>query len=307
MHIPNGYLGSNVCAGSLALAASGLLFAAQRVLAGMALPPGRIIAAAAAAIFAAQAVNFPVAGGTSGHLLGATLAVLIAGPFAAAWILTAVVAVQCFLFGDGGIQSLGANVLNLAILAPLSAHWLLLRFQTRAATAEGQLVVIGFASWFSVMIAAAAAAIELAISATAPLSSVLPAMLLAHAKIGIGEALITASVAFLLFDLVPGASPHGYELAMPRRTGQLLGGLMLMAGIAVILTPFASAHPDGLEAIAAQLGFGSLETAATFALFSPSQASPMGILTVLATSTAGVMAVALLVLLANRLIRSVRG
>jgi cobalt/nickel transport system permease protein len=291
MHIPNGYLSSHVCGGTAALALTGLAATAVFLLRRRSLPPPRVAAATAAAIFAAQAVNFPVSGGTSGHLLGGLLVVLIAGPAAAVWIMGAVVTTQCLLFGDGGLHALGANLLNLALIAPLTAHWVVQRLQSRARSAEGQLAAIALASALSVLAAAAATSFELALSGAAPLSATLAAMLGTHAMIAIGEMLFTGALAFLLFDLLPGNAPHTYQLAMPGRTGQLLGGLILMTGLAVALTPLASAYPDGLETVAARLGFHSLQGAAVVAPFSPQQWPQFGAVAMVLASLLGVAAV----------------
>jgi len=306
MHIPNGYLGSGACVASATLAVSGLAVAARSLLSGAAFPPARVIAATAAAIFAAQAVNFPVANGTSGHLLGATLAVLIAGPAAAAWLLAAVVTVQCVLLGDGGWHALGANVFNLAFVAPFAAHWMMQRLQFRARSVEGQLLVIGCAAWFSVVSAALATAVELAVSGVSAWSSVLPAMLLTHARIGFGEMLITMAIAFPLFQWVPGRASRFDQPAFPRSASRLFGGLMVIAGLALGLAPFASVSPDGLESVASRLGLSMGESVGAFALLAPAPGSQPGAMLVLVATFSGAVLVALAVWCVGRLFRAAR-
>src|SRR3990172_1784829 len=122
MHIPDGFLDAKTAAGAGALALVGLSLALRQ--ARLHLPPRRVplMGLTAAFVFAGQMVNFPVAGGTSGHLLGATLTAVLVGPSAAVVVLAAVLIVQCFLFADGGVTALGANLVNLALVAPLGGY-----------------------------------------------------------------------------------------------------------------------------------------------------------------------------------------
>jgi len=152
----------------------------------------------AAFVFAAQMMNFSVAAGTSGHLLGGALLGILLGPWAGTVVLTAVLAVQAFLFQDGGFLALGANVLNMAVIGVWGGYGL---FRLVRAVAPGPrgLWAAGFLSaWGSVMLASLACAVELALSGTSPWRVVVPAMAGVHALIGIGEGLITTGVlAFL--------------------------------------------------------------------------------------------------------------
>jgi cobalt/nickel transport system permease protein len=154
----------------------------------------------AAFVFAAQMLNFPIAGGTSGHFLGAALAAVLLGPWLACLTIAVVVIVQAFVFADGGISALGANVLNMGVLGALLAGCLLVvarrLLPPRRRVFLGSVAVV---AWLAVMAGAAATSLELAISGTVPLGTVLPAMLGVHALIGIGEAVITvAAVAAVL-------------------------------------------------------------------------------------------------------------
>src|SRR5689334_8604134 len=117
MHIPDGFLDAKVALGAGALSALGVGAAVRN--ARLRLPPRKIplMGLSAAFIFAAQMLNFPVAGGTSGHLIGGVLASVLLGPSAAVLVLTAVLMVQCFVFADGGILALGANVFNMGIVS----------------------------------------------------------------------------------------------------------------------------------------------------------------------------------------------
>ena len=200
LHIPDGFLSGGVavvCA-VVAIGAVGYgLRVADRDLDEARVP---LLGVLAAFIFAAQMLNFPVAGGTSGHFLGATLAAVLLGPWLACLVMAVVIAAQAFVFADGGLSALGANVLNMGVLGALFAGFALqagMRVlpQTRAAF----LGLVAVVAWLAVMLGAAATSVQLAISDTVPLGTALPAMLGVHALVGIGEAVITvAAVAAVL-------------------------------------------------------------------------------------------------------------
>ena len=155
----------------------------------------------AAFIFAAQMLNFPVAGGTSGHVIGAALVAILLGPWAAVIIMSVVLIAQSFIFQDGGLLALGANILNMGIIASFGAYYLyrLINF-LMGSNSRGRLVAGFAAAWGSVLLASVACAIELAISGTSPLAVVLPAMAGIHALIGIGEGFITIAVLSLVMS-----------------------------------------------------------------------------------------------------------
>jgi cobalt/nickel transport system permease protein len=150
-------------------------------------------------IFAAQMLNFPVAGGTSGHLIGAALATIMLGPWAGMLIMTSVLIVQALIFQDGGLVVLGANVLNMGVVACLVAALAFSGLKRLLSSGRWGLLASGFvAAWASVVAAAILCALELAISGIAVLAVVLPAMTLVHILIGIGEGLITVGVLVFL-------------------------------------------------------------------------------------------------------------
>ena len=153
----------------------------------------------AAFIFAAQMLNFPVAGGTSGHFLGGALAAIVLGPWAGILVMTAVIAVQGLLFQDGGLLALGANVFNMAVIGVLVGWVVYTTLRRFLGERTWAMMVSGFAAaWLSVFVASLVAAVELAISGASALGVVLPAMAGVHALIGIGEGMITVGVlAFL--------------------------------------------------------------------------------------------------------------
>jgi cobalt/nickel transport system permease protein len=145
----------------------------------------------AAFIFAAQMINFPVAGGTSGHLVGGALAAIVLGPWAAVLVVTAVVVLQALVFQDGGLVAMGANILNMAVVSSLVGY-AVFRMGGRMSAVSPRLLVMGFiAAWVSVEAAALTTTLQLGASGTTSLGVALPAMLGIHALIGIGEGLIT--------------------------------------------------------------------------------------------------------------------
>ena len=153
----------------------------------------------AAFIFAAQMLNFPVAGGTSGHVIGAALAAILLGPWAAVLIMSCVLIAQSLIFQDGGLLALGANIFNMGIVASFGAYYIYKLFTWMLGPSRKGTLVSGFAAaWFSVFLASLFCAVELAISGSSPFGVVLPAMAGVHALIGIGEGLITGAVLSLV-------------------------------------------------------------------------------------------------------------
>ncbi len=158
----------------------------------------------AAFIFAAQMFNFPVIGGTSGHLLGAVLAAILLGPWAGTLVMASVIAVQSLVFQDGWLLAVGANKLKLGHIGNIGGYAI---YRTLAGLlggeARGRLPAAAMAAWSAVMLGAAATAVELAVSGTTTLAVVLPAMLGTHALIGVGEALITVGALALIQSARP--------------------------------------------------------------------------------------------------------
>ena len=257
MHIPDGFLDLKTAAAGGVLSATGLGFALRqlrREATGRRVP---LIGLAAAFIFVAQMLNFPVAGGTSGHLIGGTLAAVLVGPGAAILAMSCVLILQCLLFADGGLLALGANVFNMAILAPLVGYAIYYPLHRVLPGLRGRLIAVAFASWCSVVATSVSCAGQLALSDTVPWRVVLPAMTTVHMLIGLGEAgittLIVAAVAHTRPELLPDRASSS---AMRIRWRQTVGyGLLLAVGLAFFVAPFASPWPDGLERVAATLGF----------------------------------------------------
>ncbi len=198
MHIPDGFVNLGTAAVTYAGSVSALAYAVRKLRATLQERLVPLMGVMGAFIFAAQMINFRVAGGTSGHLLGGALVAILLGPWAGSLVITAVLVVQALLFQDGGLIALGANVLNMAIVGVWSGH-IIYRLLSRLVPGAAKRWVSGFAAgWASVVLASACAAVELALSGVSPMGVVMPAMLLVHMLIGIGEGLITVGVlAFL--------------------------------------------------------------------------------------------------------------
>ncbi len=262
MHIPDGFLSLAVallCWATAVLVVAVSLRRADRQMGEQQVP---VMGAMAACIFAGQMLNFAVAGGTSGHLLGAALAAILLGPWAATLVLTAVVSIQALLFQDGGLLVLGANIFNMAVVGVWVGYAVYRTINRLAGGRSWSIYLAGaVAAWLSIVMAALACALQLAVSGTSPAGLVIPAMGGIHALIGIGEALITLGALVFLHavrrDLF---SPETASTSGSRAVW--LGGLGL-AIILALLSPFASTHPDGLEWVAQQQGFlGAAQTPA---------------------------------------------
>jgi len=152
-------------------------------------------------IFATQMINFPIAEGTSGHLLGGALAALVLGPWEGLLVITAVLGIQAFMFGDGGIIALGANIINMGCIGTLGS-WLIFTFIYKLTKNNKRffIIIAIITAWLSVVLASVGASFELALSGTKALATVLPAMATTHMLIGLGEAVITAAVLAALIE-----------------------------------------------------------------------------------------------------------
>ncbi len=245
MHIPQNLLDGSICPVTAVVSGLCLAGAALAAYRSAEKPHALRFAAVSAFIFAAQMMNFPISGGTSGHLLGGVLASALLGVPFGVLALALVMAIQALVFADGGLTVLGANVLNMAVLgAGLGGLLRLGLLKKLPAGGTRVWTATALASWAAVMLAALACSVELALAGVLPLGQVVPAMLGVHALIGVGEALITCA-ALALFDqpAVVGTVPASRGFAAPTLAALL---------IALCLSPFASPLPDGLEAVMTQ-------------------------------------------------------
>lgn len=218
----------------------------------------------AAFVFAAQMVNFPVAAGTTGHLVGGALAAVLLGPSLGILVVAVVVIIQALAFADGGLTALGYNLLNMSVV-PAVGGWAVFRGARRLVPANrtGVTAAAGVAAFASVVLSAMAFSIQwlFGASVAVPFDRVFAAMVGVHALIGVGEAFITVGVVAAVLavrpDLVRGADGIDLGSATPRlpRAGLVFAGLAVALLVAVGVSQFAVDEPDGLERVAEDLAF----------------------------------------------------
>jgi cobalamin biosynthesis protein CbiM len=195
MHIPDGLIdgGTSLAAGGVATTGVAVcLRRTKQTLDDRQIP---LVGLTAAFVFAAQMINFPVAHGTSGHLLGGVLAAVLVGPWAGALAVTVVIMVQCLLFADGGVSALGLNVFNMALVGALAGYALFAAVRAVLPRSRASIVIAsGIAAALAPVLAAVAFTFEYAIGGTgvASVRAVATAMIGVHVLIGIGEGVITA-------------------------------------------------------------------------------------------------------------------
>lgn len=295
MHIPDGFLHAPVALLWWVPTIIALGIATRTVRQSLDERAVPLMGVMAAFIFAAQMLNFPIAGGTSGHLLGGAFAAIVLGPWAGMVVMACVIALQAILFQDGGIVAMGANIFNMGIATAAIGGWLArpLLFRNGALTANRFWIAIvtAGAGWASVMAAAALTSTQLVLS-DLPANIVFPAMLGVHAVIGIGEGLITAAAVLFLAStrsdlLVASTLPS----ASPSRITAI--GVMI-AAITAALAPLASPDPDGLERVAEDFGFLDRATDAPYQLL-PDYTIPWLGETPLSTIIAGLIGVAVMI------------
>lgn len=210
LHIPDGFLSLPVSLFGWVIAVVLIAVSLKRVEADYGDRTVSLMGVCAAFIFAAQMINFPIPGGTSGHLVGGTLAGALLGPWAGSLVVSAVFIVQAVLFQDGGLTVLGSNIFVMGLIGTFGGYYLYraIRFAVGRDSWAGTAAGLAIAAWMSVVVAAVVVAVMLALSGTVPLGVAMVAMVVWHALIGIGEALITvAAVGYvwrtrpdLLFD-----------------------------------------------------------------------------------------------------------
>jgi cobalt/nickel transport system permease protein len=218
--------------------------------------------------------------GTSGHLLGGVLASSLLGAPFGVLAVALVVAIQSMVFSDGGITVLGANIMNMAILGAGLGGMLREFLAGRWQGAAGGYLATAVAAWLSVVVASFAVSVELAVAGQIGFSQVVMAMVGTHTLIGIGEAIITVAACMLLsMNSVSGSS--AWRVSVPLTAAFL---------VALLLSPFASGFPDGLEWIAEKYAFLH-ESAPVFAGPLPDYTVPFISDEMLSSGFAGVLGV----------------
>ncbi|MFE2645330.1 energy-coupling factor ABC transporter permease [Streptomyces nigra] len=280
MHVPDGFIDAPTSAVTGVVAAAAVavsLRGARRELDERTAPLAGLVAAF---IFAVQMLNFPVAAGTSGHLLGGALAAILVGPYTGVLCVSVVLLMQGILFADGGLTALGVNITNMAIVTTVVAYAVFRLLVKVLPRGRRSITVASFAAaLLSVPAAALAFTLMFAVGGTTDVSlgKVLTAMVGVHVLIGLGEATITAltvgAVVAVRPDLVygardlrqrlrlrvngelvdaPAAEPAPVAARSPRKVWAV--GLVTSLVLAGFVSFYASANPDGLEKVAADHG-----------------------------------------------------
>ncbi len=258
MHVPDGFMNVTMSAAT-GVISFGTLWAYIR--SAKDLVADKFIALTgmmSALIFVLQMINFPIAAGTSGHLLGGALAVIVLGPRLGLICLSVVVIIQSLLFADGGLSALGVNVLNMAIVTSATSWFIVkywIKFIGKNKTSIVSVSVL--AGILSVVFSSIAFTIQYAIGGTIsiPVGTVLIAMVTTHFIIGFGEGVITALIITLLIQVRPDLI-YAYERSDENTTKVSFYGLFIILILLLsLVTPFASSSPDGLESVAEEFGF----------------------------------------------------
>ncbi|MEV1049729.1 energy-coupling factor ABC transporter permease [Streptomyces sp. NPDC049887] len=289
MHVPDGFINVPVSAAAGVVAAGAVavsLRGARRELGSATHAGGHgvdrtapLAGLVAAFVFAVQMLNFPVAAGTSGHLLGGALAAILVGPYTGVLCISVVLLLQGVLFADGGLTALGVNILLMGVVTVVVAYTLFRALIRMLPKKRRSVTVATFlAALVSVPASAVAFTLLYALGGTTdvPIGTVLGAMTGVHILIGIGEAAITAATVGAVLavrpDLVHGARGLSAPLKLrvdgelvdarpesaPAPVGSprpvLFAGLVISLVLAGFVSFYASADPDGLERVAADKG-----------------------------------------------------
>ena len=258
MHVPDGFMNVTMSAAT-GVISFGTLWAYIR--SAKDLIADKFIALTgmmSALIFVLQMINFPIAAGTSGHLLGGALAVIVLGPRLGLICLSVVVIIQSLLFADGGLSALGVNVLNMAIVTSATS-WFIVKYWIKF-IGKNKISIVSvsvLAGILSVVFSSIAFTIQYAIGGTIsiPVGTVLLAMVTTHFIIGFGEGIITALIITLLLRVRPDLI-YAYERSDENTTKVSFYGLFIILILLLsLITPFASSSPDGLESVAEEFGF----------------------------------------------------
>ncbi len=246
MHIPDGFLATPVWAALDAVSIPAVGYLARRAQRDLEESRAPLLGVMGAFVFAAQMINFPVGIGTSGHLVGSALLASTLGPSAAAVVMTAILAVQAFIFQDGGILVLGANVFNMAFAGVLAGY---LPFHYWSAGRWRRFAVF-LGGFLSVLVAALLALAQLLASGV-PMP---PAILAVSAGLFLVTALLEGAITLAVFQAIERIHPGWIRKPSPaggRVTASLALAAVMLGTLGVL---FASSFPDGLENMAGRLG-----------------------------------------------------
>ncbi len=250
MHIPDGFLTNRLAISLDVISGANILYAARRVRVDSSGRMVPIMGVLAAFVFAAQMLNFPILGGTSGHLIGGSLLAILLGPMAGSLTMTTVVIAQALFLQDGGFIALGANIFNISAITCFSGYAI---FKLLGGGTGGgkRLLLAGFlAGWFSLMISSACCALEMGLSGAIPLHIGLTTMLGYHALVGIVEGMLTAGVLSFLFKV----RPDLMKLNGPGKFGiaDWIGAVLFVAiPVYILVVAGSSKLPDPLEKLLA--------------------------------------------------------
>lgn len=246
MHTPDGFLTGWICVAMLIVSLVAVLYSFYKIKDKVTKNKIYMMSGVASAIFGLQMLNFPIASGTSGHLIGGALAAILLGRHAAVIIMTAVVGIQALVYGDGGVLALGANIFAMGVVSSYVADYSMKYIDV------GQKHFNMFvASTLSVVTASLSIALMLWVSGITFLE-VVPAMLFSHLFIGMGEAMITI---FVVGYVVAVVSKEWESRSHMYFAKQGMIALLLTVVMVSFALPFASGNPDGLEKVAINLGF----------------------------------------------------
>ena len=288
MHIPDHMLNGAICPVTAGISAVAVAASVYFAFKSDEKPASLKFAAVASLIFALQMMNFPILNGTSGHFLGTTLAISLLGiPFGILSMIM-VIAVQCLVFSDGGISILGANILNMALVGSIPGIIINYIFKNRKLINSNlkKGILIFSASWLSIVLASLSCSIELWISGTVSFIKIFPAMVGVHSLIGIFEGVITVVLFSILY------------VSQIKESRKLSAGIPIISAIVIglLLSPFASGFPDGLEWVAKKYSFLH-DSAPLFVSFLPDYTLPVIKNEILTTGIAGLIGVLITFLL----------
>lgn len=302
MHIPDGFLSVLVSIALWLITIPIVGYSLRRVGQDLGERQVPLMGVLAAAIFAGQMLNFAVAGGTSGHLMGAAIATILVGPWAAILTMTCVVSIQALIFQDGGLLVLGANIFNMAVVGVAVAYMAYRTVRKLVNHSKRGILIAGFiAAWLSIETASLSVALQLSLSGTSPAALAFPAMAGVHALIGLGEGLITIGALTFLLSVRPDLVKSGESSPIGSKVVWGIGLLIVLT--LVIASPLASTRPDGLEWVATQNNFIDQAREPLYRLI-PDYLFPGVPNETLATIVAGILGVTIILVLSMSIVFS---